>query len=268
MKIMKTNATGVARLISAGICAVPLIAFAGPTEEPAMFTPPPVDEWEFRLQPYGWLTGIDGTIGPDGFPSDIDAGFDDVFDVLDMAAALQFEARRGRWGFMVDAFYAELGNSGTLPGPLKTHIDADFQQVLGEFVVLYRVTESPDRFVDLYAGIRHNSLDLDITAKSTGTLLNINDSRSADQSWTDPIIGVRSQWEINDSWYLAAKGDIGGFGVDSDFTWNLQGTVGYRFNKSVSLEVGYRYFDTDYSDGGFTYDVAQSGAVIGLNFNF
>jgi len=33
-------------------------------------------------------------------------------------------------------------------------------------------------------------------------------------------------------------------------------------------EPGYRYFDADYSGGGFTYDVAQSGVVIGLNFKF
>lgn len=254
-------------LIPAAFCATSLLAVAG-TEPAAIDMPPPSDGWEFRLQPYGWLTGIDGTTGPAGFPSEIDAGFDDVFDVLEMAAALQFEARRGRWGFMADLFYAELGSSGTLPGPLQTNVDVDFEQLLGEFVVLYRVNESTDSFVDLYAGVRYNSINLDLTATSTGTLLPIGGTRSADKSWTDPIIGIRTQWEINPNWYLAAKGDIGGFGVDSDFTWNLQASVGYRFNESVSLEVGYRYFDTDYSDSGFTYDIVQSGALIGLNFMF
>ncbi len=61
---------------------------------------------------------------------------------------------------------------------------------------------------------------------------------------------------------------IGGFGAASDLTWNLQGSVGYKFNKCISLEVEYRYFDTDYSDSGFTYDIAQSGALIGLNLRF
>ena len=257
-------------LIPALFCASSLLALAGPTshESVPVDSPPPTVDWEFRLQLYGWLTGIDGTTGPAGFPSEIDAGFDDVFDVLEMAAALQFETRRGRWGFLADVFYAELGSSGTLPGPLQTEVDVDFKQFLGEFIVLCRVTESPVSFVDLYAGIRHNSLDVDITAETTGTLLPAGGRRSAEKSWTDPIIGVRTQWEINPRWYLAAKGDIGGFGVDSDFTWNIQASVGYRFNETVSLEVGYRHFDTDYSDSGFTYDVAQSGALIGLNFTF
>lgn len=229
---------------------------------------PAASPWEFRIQPYGWLTGIDGTTGPAAFASDVDAGFDDIFNVLEMAAALQFEARRGRWGIIADAFYAELGSSGTLPGPRETDIDLDFQQFLGELVVSYRVCESPQHFADFYAGIRHNSISLDLEATSDGPVLDDGETRSADKDWTDPIIGIRTQWEINDRWFLAAKGDIGGFGVDSDFTWNLQGTVGYRFNESVSCEIGYRHFDTDYADDGFIYDLAQSGALIGVNFVF
>ena len=257
-------------LIPAALCATQLVAVAGPatSESVPITTPPASSPWEFRITPYAWLTAIDGSTGPTGFVSDIDAGFDDIFDVLEMAAAIQVEARIGRWGFMGDAFYAELGNSGTLPGPLQTNVDLDFEQFLGEATVFYRVSESSESFVDLYAGVRYNSINLDLTATSTGTLLPINASRSGDESWTDPIVGIRTQWEINDRWFLAAKGDIGGFGAASDFTWNLQGSVGYKFNECVSLEAGYRYFDTDYSDGGFTYDIAQSGALIGLNFKF
>jgi opacity protein-like surface antigen len=93
-------------------------------------------------------------------------------------------------------------------------------------------------------------------------------SASADKDWLDPFIGVRAQWNLSDKWYLAGKSDIGGFGVGSDLTWSVQGTVGYAFTPSVSLEAGYRYLDTDYVDGKFTYDVAQSGALIGVNIRF
>lgn len=256
-------------LIPTALCATHIFAAAAPvTSETSPMTVPSANPWEFRITPYGWFTGIDGSTGPGRFIADLDAGFDDIFNDLEMAAALQLEARMGPWGFMADAFYAELGDSGTLPGPLKTNVDLDFQQFLGEASVFYRVHDAFEGFVDLYAGVRHNSINLDLAATSTGTLLPINASRSADKSWTDPIIGLRSQWEINDRWFLAAKGDVGGFGAASDFTWNLQGTVGYQFNECVSLEVGYRYFDTDFSDGGFTYDIAQSGAWIGMNFKF
>jgi opacity protein-like surface antigen len=259
-----------ARLIPAALYATQLLAVAGPaaSDSAPITMPPPPSPWEFRLQPYAWLTAIDGSTGPERFTADIDAGFDDVFDVLDMAAALQFEARRGRWGFIADAFYAELGDSGTLSGPLQTDIDLDFEQFLGELVVFYRISESPQSFVDLYAGIRYNSISLDLEATTNGPILQRGDQRSADEGWTDPIIGIRTQWDINDRWFLAARGDIGGFGVASDFTWNLHASVGYNFTECVSLEVGYRYFDTDYDDGDFTYDIAQAGLLLGVNFRF
>ena len=153
-------------LIPAALWTTSLVAVAGPavSESAPLDMPPPLADWEFRLTPYAWLTAIDGTTGPQGFPAEIDAGFDDIFDVFEMAAALQFEARRDRWGFMADAFYAELGTSGILPGPLKTNIDLDVEQFLGEFVVFYRASESPRSLVDLYAGIRYNSISLDLQA--------------------------------------------------------------------------------------------------------
>ncbi len=67
---------------------------------------------------------------------------------------------------------------------------------------------------------------------------------------------------------LAAKGDVGGFGVSSDLAWTLQGTIGYPFTPNVSSEIGYRYLHTDYTDGGFKYDVAQAGLYTGHNIKF
>jgi hypothetical protein len=92
--------------------------------------------------------------------------------------------------------------------------------------------------------------------------------RSKGKDWADPIVGLRGQWNLNEKWYLAGKGDIGGFGVNSDFTWELQGTVGYNFTPCFSTEIGYRYFDTDYDNDGFTYDVTQAGILLNFNFTF
>ncbi len=91
---------------------------------------------------------------------------------------------------------------------------------------------------------------------------------SADKNWVDPIIGVRAQWNLNEKWFLAGKSDVGGFEVGSDLAWAVQGTVGYNFTENVSAELGYRYLDTDYSDGNFTYDLAEHGLFMGVNVKF
>ncbi len=257
-----------ARLAPSMLCLTPLIAGAGPHTPEPVITTPASSPWEFRIQPYAWLTAIDGSTGVTGYVSNIDASFSDILDVLEMSAALQFEARNGRWGIIADVFYAELGNDATLTGPLATNVDLDFTQVLAELSVAYRVTEHPEGFVDLYAGIRYNYLDLELDARTSNLRQQIRREGSADKGWVDPILGVRSQWDLNEKWFLAGKGDIGGFGVGSDLTWSLQATVGYRFTPHTHLEFGYRYLHTDFEDGPFTYDIDQSGIYIGLGISF
>jgi hypothetical protein len=84
-------------------------ASAGTPKDSIIQAPAATSQWEFRIEPYAWLTGIDGRTGIGPFVTDIDQSFSDIFDHLDMAAALQFEARKGRLGLIADGFYAELG---------------------------------------------------------------------------------------------------------------------------------------------------------------
>jgi opacity protein-like surface antigen len=52
--------------------------------------------------------------------------------------------------------------------------------------------------------------------------------------------------------------------------WHLQALAGisYRVTENSSLALGYRIISTDYSDGGFVYDVETSGPNIGLVIKF
>ena len=143
---------------------------AGPVSSEVIETPQAAAEWEFRVEPYGWLTNIDGAVGAGGLTTDVDANFfDDIIDQLEMAAALQFEARRGRWGIIMDGFYSELGSAGTPPGTLYSEVGVDFQQCIGELDIAYRVYESPHAFVDVYAGFRDTALSLDLETQVNQT---------------------------------------------------------------------------------------------------
>src|SRR5215207_5287676 len=107
------------RSVLAGACCATVIlcsALAGTPDHKIIETPAPESPWEFRVEPYGWGTVIDGTTGVKGFTTDIDVGLQEVLDHLDMAAALQLEVRKGRWGVLADGFYAELSAGGNPPG--------------------------------------------------------------------------------------------------------------------------------------------------------
>lgn len=265
MKTTKTAHRLAGAFAIAAICSALPMASGGTAPDIIAPSPPAPSGWEFRLEPYGWLTGTEGTVGVAYRTSEVDTSFSDIFDHIEMAAALQLEARNGRWGIIADGFYAKLGASGSPPGPLYATASLDFKQFIGELYGAYRISEGPGGFLDVYAGARYNDLSIELTgigALAPGFV------REQSQSWTDPLIGLRGQWNLNDKVYLAAKGDIGGFGVGSDIAWSLQGTLGYNFTPCVSAEIGYRYLKTEYDNRGFTYDIAQPGFFTGLNIRF
>jgi len=92
-------------------------------------------------------------------------------------------------------------------------------------------------------------------------------SQSAD--WVDPFIGMRARYDLCDRWYLAAKADVGGFGVGSDLVWQAYAGLGFEFSKSVATEIRYKHFSVDYSgDKGFEADLTMSGAFVSLLIRF
>jgi hypothetical protein len=97
-------------------------------------------------------------------------------------------------------------------------------------------------------------------------------SQTSRQDWVDPIIGARYIWTICDQWKLNLRGDIGGFGVGSDFTYNAIGLVEYKPWKHVSFLGGYRVLYQNYKDGSgideFKFDVTMHGPVLALNFTW
>ena len=106
----------------------------------------------------------------------------------------------------------------------------------------------------------------DDIAKEVESKLNARAARTDD--WWDPFIGLRARYNFNDRFYVTAKGDIGGFGVGSEFTWQAEAALGFHLTQNVFTEVGYRAFGVDYENDGLTYDVVMHGAQVTLGIEF
>ena len=84
-------------------------------------------DWHYVVTVYGWFTGIEGRVrarATDG-ETNISLRPSDVLDRLEFAAFGAFEARRGRLGLIIDAFYAGLGASQTPPAAPSSRISGD-----------------------------------------------------------------------------------------------------------------------------------------------
>lgn len=91
---------------------------------------------------------------------------------------------------------------------------------------------------------------------------------AGDQWWIDPIIGLRGQINITRWLFLAAQGDVGGFGAGSQLTWNTQATVGVNFTRNIFAELGYRYMYVDYNKNNFLYQMNSFGLFSSIGVKF
>jgi hypothetical protein len=245
------------------LAAIP--ANAGTTIPELTSTRTVAPDWQVRAALYGWGTALDGDVTLRGFNAPVDVGFDDIFDKIDFAFMGVVEAGCGKWSVLTDLFYADLGADNT-KGDLK--FDAELKQFIGNFVIVRNVIDDPCRRFDAYAGARVNSIDIDLNVVRTGLLRTQVFSDSDGETWVDPIIGARFQQQLPNQFFLRAVGDIGGFGVSSDLTWQAVVALGYHIGDSASLALGYRAIGTDYEDGQFGYDVISHGILLGFEYRF
>jgi opacity protein-like surface antigen len=187
----------------------------------------------------------------------IDKSFSDIFTDLELAGMLSLEANNGTWGVAGDLVYVKLKSKQETPiGDIRGRVE--------EWIVsaasFYRVISDEKLAVDIGAGGRYITADVDINGPASSA------SRSRD--WIDPVVMARARVQLAEKFAIIVTGDIGGFGIESDLTWEIIGTASYSMTDSTDFLFGYRYLDYDYSDGDeFTYDISTSGFILGARFD-
>jgi hypothetical protein len=116
-------------------------------------------------------------------------------------------ARKGAWGVYADVVWTDLGGSSAMPP-----VEVDPTLAIMSMNVLRRITP----YADATAGVRWNHLS---TRVELGPPLSMNLDKSRD--WVDPVVGVVLRSPELGRFHGAVVADIGGFGVSSDFTWQV-----------------------------------------------
>jgi hypothetical protein len=97
---------------------------------------------------------------------------------------------------------------------------------------------------------------------------NLPRSENGSREWIDPFVGLRARWNMTEKLFLTGRGDVGGFGVGSELTWQISAAFGWQINDAWSIDLGYRYMDIDYTGDNFTYDAVQAGLFSSLTYRF
>lgn len=221
-------------------------------------------DWTHEVAPYMWGTGLAGTTSIGPATVDVDASFSDILDSLEMAAMGSYRGSKDRVSVLFDVVYAGLGGSGTGPAEAVS-ADVDIDQLVMEGDLGYALTDHLHGFV----GLRY--VDLKSRIRFQGPFEGVPTVRG-EADWIDPVIGLYYAAPFSDTWSFSLRGDVGGFGVGSDFAWQGVGILRWQASPGFGVILAYRYLSSDYDKGQgdsyFRYDVSMQGPALGIVFTF
>ncbi|MBA1156719.1 hypothetical protein [Microvirga mediterraneensis] len=257
---------------------------------------PALPGWTYRFTPYGWLTALNGTQTIRGRSAKVNASFADIVEKSDTLVALMgdFEARNGPLSLFTDVVWSKIGLDGGnirsrtlapgVTGTLATSLSLDIEMAIVEAGAAYEVYRTGPLAFDLLAGARywHQSADLSLAVAGTVSTADLDVvgaraiAHSGSVDWLDPMIGGRIRYTVAPGHELLLRGDIGGFGLGSDLSWQAIGAYGFELGTYQSITfsgvIGYRALYVDYAQGEgrqrYQFDMLQHGPVLGISARF
>ena len=211
-----------------------------------------------------------------------------------------FEANKGPVGFYADLLWAKLGfdkSTTNYRNPIAglkisttTNTALTYSLTIVEAGGLYEFARwpgSPGSFtaVDGLLGFRYwnNSIDanLDFTGSIDFSRLGIERgrsfaiARSGNLDWIDPLIGLRLRHQFTPSQQVMVRGDVGGFGLQSQFTWQAVGAYSYAWQFTgyqLAGVIGYRALGVNYTNSSGInnngVNIVLHGPIVGVSVRF
>lgn len=230
------------------IATIATIALAWAPPRASAESAPAATTVDFSLYFLG--SSMTGDVAVGDATADLDASFGDIMDHLEFGAMGFGRVAKVPWSFTAEIVYMGLGVSRDLTS-------SDFEQWVVEPRIGYQVSARLEPFV----GVRYNHLSGEIAGP-------FGRAPSGSQSWWDPIVGATGTLPVGATLSLVGHGDIGGFGIGSDVTWQVHPYLDWKMMPQASLQAGYRWLGVDYEtgDGGdrFGWNVLTQGPQIGV----
>lgn len=223
--------------------------------------------WSYTIAPYAFGAGLSGSVAAnERLPTaEVDLSFAEILENLDMAGMILLNAQNGRWGITGDLQYIRLKSESKKLRPLYDTATVEVTNKIFSVYGEYKLTQSSQAELWGVFGARYWNVENDI-GFSSGRLPKA--SANVENSWTDPVLGLRGRYNFDDRTYLTGWAYAGGFGVGSDSMADVFAAVGYQFTSTTAGVLGYRFVSVDRRDGDFIYDVEMDGLMAGLSFSF
>lgn len=229
-------------------------------------------DWSQQFELYGILASIDGETSMGRVTgAEIDVDFDAILENLEMAGMMHYEAHhKSGWGVSLDYGFMDLGSD--ISGRRGGVTDISVKQVIFEGLAIRRF-QLEDGLLDYTVGVRWWDNEIDVSVDPA--VLPGSFEVEIDEDWVDVVVGVRWLNNLNENWKFLLQGDVGGFGLESDFTGRVQVGALYQMKdkwvldvKYIATWVDYENDETEGQPGYFAYDTVTHGPVIGVIYQF
>ncbi|MDX1393581.1 MAG: hypothetical protein R3195_04290 [Gemmatimonadota bacterium] len=216
-------------------------------------------DWHYVVHPTLWFSNVDGEVTLD--EAELVVGD----STLQAAFYGSVEVGKGRWRGI--GTFRTTGISGTteveLDGPLgDVMADYDFDLTVAElFAAVEFGSFETNHAFEFLGGLRYVRHALDVGV-DIGTQVTRED-------WIEPVAGARYYAEMGRLFWATIDGNIGGFGIGSDISWVVAGTLGVRITRHIDATLAMRYYQTEFHDDATGYRIQEGvsqGWHIGLRW--
>ena len=209
-----------------------------------------------------------------------------------MTPLVEVSARSGRWTVHADGFWFDLereggaregltvggtavaagdvvdtrlrfGSVGVGVGWRVYELDLDYAGRPSEATPYNTPGDGVFVGLDAVVGLRGYAVDLEIEDGAGGELVSANDV------WVDPVVGGRLLMDLPGGLGFGVLGEVGGFGVGSEFACGVRAAFDYEVTSWATAQVGYRFMAVDRELGdGVRFDAGLAGLFGGLSFRY
>jgi hypothetical protein len=260
------------------------------------------DPWRFNVALYGWAINVSGNATIHNQTLDTNASTLDLLQKSDSLGGFMgyFEADKGRAGLYADLVYTNLGFGADRVGyrnpifGLRITASASaaltYQMTIAEVGGVYELarwpgSEGSSTALDGVVAFRYwnNSLTANFDATANVNFSNLHLDRSFGLAvsgssvvqWVDPVFGLRLRHRFTPNQEMFVRGDIGGFGLGSQFSWQAVAAYSYAWQldgHQIATVLGFRALAVNYTSGSGVDTLGINevfyGPIIGASFRF
>ena len=234
------------------------------------------NNWNFRISPFFWFIGFEGTIYKPPEPTltpippppkyEIDVSFKDIRHSIKFALMLAGQYRNEHIVAQFNFSSLILESEAITPGELLLQDNIiNLTYFSGDVGVGYRVIKNPKFEFDALLGLKFIYFKIGLKTNLAG---NVPVEGEREKLWVDPVVGLNVKYIPHRKIEFAGYADIGPAFPDNIYDYQVMAGASYLFTKTFLITLGYRVYHIEFPKDEAIFDGTIKGWIMRIGFQF